>query len=66
MITLREFSYSKDLGLNLRSVVDAPSIGRQTFTVTEINRTDPEPKWFATPEGYTVRDLRESTPPARD
>ena len=62
MSTVREFRYSPELGINLTSVLDTPPVGRQSFTVTEISTTEPDPKFFQPPEGYKVVDHR--TPPA--
>ena len=62
MTTVREFLYSPELGLNLSSVLDTPQFGRQSFTVTEITTTEPDPKFFLPPPGYAIRDHRH--PPA--
>jgi hypothetical protein len=62
MSTVREFQYSPELAINLTSVLDTPQVGRQSFTVTEISTTEPDPKFFQPPDGYKVVDHR--TPPA--
>ena len=62
MTTTREFLYSAQLGITLRSILDTAPIGRQLFTVTEININDPDPKFFLPPEGYKVIDRRQPTP----
>ncbi|HEX7158980.1 MAG TPA: hypothetical protein VF214_08205 [Edaphobacter sp.] len=64
MSTVREYRHSDELGINLTSMVDAPQTGRQTFTVTEINTTEPDPSFFQPPEGYQVVDHRKSKTPA--
>lgn len=58
MVTTREFSYSPRLGINLRSVLDTPQVGRQQFIATDITTTEPEPRYFQPPEGYQVVDKR--------
>ena len=64
MSTIREYCHSDDLGINLTSMLDSPQHGRQTFTVTEINTTEPDPSLFQPPEGYRVVDHRTNKPPA--
>jgi hypothetical protein len=61
MVTVRHYRFSAELGFNLTSVVEAPQIGKQTFTVTEISTTEPDASWFQPPQGYTVVDHRKST-----
>ncbi len=65
MSITREFSYSAALGINLRSIVDAPMIGRQQFNAAEITTTEPEAKWFKAPDGYQVIDRRKPQPPGQ-
>lgn len=60
MSTVRHYRFSPELGFNLWSQIEAPQIGRQTFTVTEITTGEPEAKWFQAPEGYTVVDRRKA------
>jgi hypothetical protein len=60
MSTVRHYRFSPELGFNVWSQIEAPQIGRQTFTVTEITTTEPEAKWFQPPEGYTVVDRRKA------
>lgn len=59
----REFWYSPKLGFNLISKRSDPRIGTQTFTVTNLILSEPDPKLFELPEGYKVVDRRESSPP---
>ncbi len=56
--SIREFRFSGELGLNLTSIVDNPQVGRQTFNAPELTITEPDPKFFLPPEGYTVVDKR--------
>ncbi len=58
LVTTREFSFSAALGVNLRSVLDTPQVGRQQFTVTAITTSEPEPQFFQVPAGYRVVDHR--------
>ena len=61
MVFDRETWYSAALGINLISVVKSPSAGTQTFRVTEISTSEPDPALFTLPEGFKVVDHREST-----
>jgi hypothetical protein len=56
MSTVRRYCFSAELGLNLSSILEAPQIGRQTFTVTEITTADPDPSYFRPPLGYKLVD----------
>jgi hypothetical protein len=40
-----------------------PRIGTQTFTVTNLILSDPDPKLFEMPEGFTVVDRRQTALP---
>jgi len=62
MSIVRDFRYSADLGINLTSQLENPQSGRQTFTVTEINTTDPDPTYFQVPNGYKIVDHRKPIP----
>jgi hypothetical protein len=59
----REFWYSPKLGFNLLSKRSDPRIGTQTFTVTNLILSDPDPKLFELPEGFTVVDDRRTAAP---
>jgi hypothetical protein len=59
----REFWYSPTLGFNLLSKRSDPRIGAQTFTATNLILSDPDPKLFELPEGFTVVDQRQTSPP---
>jgi len=54
----REFWAATELGINLLSVLDDPRIGRQTFTLTDLNLTEPDPGLFELPAGYQIVDMR--------
>ena len=64
MATVREFSYSSELGFNLLSSLDSAQAGHQTFTVTDLNTNEPDPKFFQPPEGYKFIDRRKGEPGA--
>jgi hypothetical protein len=57
-----EFWHSPRLGFNLESVRSDPRIGKQTFTITELESVEPDPALFSVPEGYQVVD-QQSNPP---
>jgi hypothetical protein len=59
MIAMREFWYSPQLAINLVSIVDDPQTGKQVFTVKDVTTSEPEPSFFAIPEGYKVVDRRQ-------
>jgi hypothetical protein len=59
----REFWFSPQLGFNLLSKRSDPRIGTQTFTVTNLILSDPDPKLFDLPEGFKVVDRRAAAPP---
>jgi len=50
----REFWHAPQLGINLYSEVADPNVGKQTFTLTDVNLAEPDPKLFELPEGFTV------------
>ena len=58
MSTVRHYKFSPELGFNLWSVIEAPQIGKQSFTVTEVSTAEPDAKWFQPPEGFRVVDRR--------
>jgi hypothetical protein len=60
MSTVRQYRFCAELGLNLSSMVEAPQIGRQVFTVTEISTSEPDPSFFQPPQGYKVVDHRKA------
>jgi hypothetical protein len=54
----REFWHAPQLGINLYSEVVDPNVGKQTFTLTDVNLAEPDSKLFELPEGFTVVDNR--------
>lgn len=65
MVSMREFWYSKQLGVNLLSILDSPVVGKQRFAATDVSISEPQHRYFAIPEGYTIVDQRETGPPVR-
>jgi hypothetical protein len=59
----REFWYSPKLGFNLLSKRSDPRIGTQTFTVTNLILSEPDPKLFDLPEGFKIVDHRQTAAP---
>jgi hypothetical protein len=59
----REFCYSPQLAFSLLSKWSDPRIGKQTFIVTNLALADPDPQLFELPEGFTVVDERQTSPP---
>lgn len=58
MKATREFWYSPQLAMNLLSIVDQPSSGRQVFRVTELTTSEPDAAYFEVPAEYKVVDRR--------
>jgi hypothetical protein len=54
----REFWFSDALGFNVVSKRKDPRFGDQTFTVTQLNRDEPDPALFAVPPNYQIVDER--------
>lgn len=59
----REFWYAPSLGINLRSEVNDPTFGTQTFTITDVGFAEPDPKLYEVPEGFVVVDRRKPAAP---
>lgn len=55
---IRETWHSAQLAINLLSVRSGPMIGKQTFSITELDPSEPDPQLFSVPAGYSVRDPR--------
>ena len=60
MSTVREVRYCAELGFNLSSTLEAPQIGRQVFTVTDLSVSEPNPQVFQTPSEYRIVDRRKT------
>jgi len=59
MRIVREFWHSAKLGINLLSILSDPRIGTQTFTLTDVEVTEPDPRFFELPESFQVIDSRQ-------
>jgi len=55
---VKEFWYSKQLGLNVLTTRNDPRSGKEVFTVTDIRQGEPDASLFALPAGFRVVDLR--------
>jgi hypothetical protein len=55
---VKEFWYSKPLGLNVLTTRNDPRSGKEVFTVTDIRLGEPDASLFALPAGFRVVDLR--------
>jgi len=55
---VKEFWYSPQLGINVALNGVDPRPGTEQFLVTNISLTEPDPKLFTLPAGYTVEDRR--------
>jgi hypothetical protein len=49
-----EHWYSEDLRLNMLSIHKDPRTGEQTTTVTQVDRSEPDPAIFEIPSGYKI------------
>ena len=54
----KEFWYSPRLGLNMLVKRSDPRVGIQTFMVTEVSLSEPDPKYFQLPAQFKVVDMR--------
>jgi hypothetical protein len=54
MITIREFWYTPQLGINLVSLFDSPQSGKQQVRATKVRTAEPDPHQFTLPEGFSV------------
>jgi hypothetical protein len=49
-----EYWYSEDLRLNMLAIHKDPRTGEQTTTVTQVERSEPDPAIFEIPSGYKI------------
>jgi len=64
MVTMREFWYAPQLGINLISKLESLSVRKQQFTVTVISAAEPDAQLFTLPVGFEVVDQRKVMPPS--
>ena len=62
LTSFSEYWHSQQLGLNLLSVRSSPFFGKQTFTITELTASEPDPELFQLPAGFKVNDQRKNAP----
>jgi len=58
LVVVKEFWYSKQLGLNVLTTRDDPRSGKEVFTVKDIRQGEPDAALFALPADFRVVDLR--------
>jgi hypothetical protein len=54
IVTTRETWYSADLKLVIQSTQDDPRFGQTTYSLTNIQQSEPDPALFQVPAGYTI------------
>jgi hypothetical protein len=59
MTATREFWFTRQLAINLSSMVDNPQTGKQVFTVKDLSTSEPDPALFRVPPDYKILDHRE-------
>jgi hypothetical protein len=58
IVIVKEFWYSRQLGLNVLTTRDDPRSGKEVFTVTDIHQGEPDASLFSLPSDFRVVDLR--------
>jgi hypothetical protein len=56
--TTEETWYSKALDVNVQMKHNDPRMGMRTTTMTTVNPSEPDPKYFQIPEGYRVEERK--------
>lgn len=54
IVTTRETWYSPDLKLVIQSTQEDPRFGETTYSLTNIQQSEPDPALFQVPAGYTI------------
>lgn len=57
IVTVSERWYSPELQVVVKNTRDDPRMGKSTYTLTNINRSEPSPTLFQVPSDYTVTDM---------
>jgi hypothetical protein len=57
LVVTRETWYSPDLRLVIQSTQNDPRFGETTYSLTNIQRNEPDPSLFQVPAGYTVEKV---------
>ena len=65
LVESREFWYSPDLKANVAVTRKDPREGTQTISLTVLTRSNPDPQFFAVPQGFVVTDDRQVVTAAR-
>lgn len=63
LASTREFWYSAELETNLAVTRIDPREGKQVVKLVELSRSEPDPRLFEIPDGYSVRDARVQSSP---
>jgi hypothetical protein len=58
IVIVSERWYSPDLQIVVKSTRTDPRLGQTSYTVTNVQRTEPAATLFAVPAGYTVQDAK--------
>jgi len=58
LVVVKEFWYSRQLGVNVLTTRNDPRSGKEVFTVTDIRLGEPDASLFALPTNASVVDLR--------
>jgi len=61
IIITSERWFSPDLQIEVKSVRNDPRMGETTYSLTNINRSEPDPSLFQVPADYTVREAKPAT-----
>jgi hypothetical protein len=62
-VSMQEFWYSPDLGVNLSATSKLPVKGTQAVRVSEFSRAEPDPAMFQIPANFVVEDRRQPPKP---
>jgi hypothetical protein len=57
---MSEYWRADKLAINLLSIRTSPYFGKQTFTISNLSDTDPDPQLFELPAGYKINEQRKN------